>query len=350
MIFSKTFLAKYDMTVLMEFLSQTDIMILSIATLLLGMFILVKGGDWTIDGAVEIARHFGMPPLLVGFTIVAFGTSLPELIASINANLKGTPGLAIGNVIGSNIANILLIGGVSAMISPLIGNIRELRNDFIMAVFASLLWAYLLLTMPIGIAVGASAIGLLIGYIVMQYFLAKSGMQNADPILKTEEKAEEQAPENHKKAFLMVFGGLVGLAVGAELLIRGSVTTARILNVPDSIIGLTIIAIGTSLPELTTCAIAAMKKQSDVIIGNLIGSNVFNLMMILGSMGLLRVYDVRISEQSMLMQDMPIMIGVTILFVLILAILKKIPRAVGAIFTLAYVAYMVLLAVQSLQG
>ena len=121
----------------MEFVNEFDVVIFSLATLLLGMFILVKGGDWTIDGAVEIARHYGMPPLLVGFTIVAFGTSLPELIASINANLKGAPGLAVGNVIGSNIANLLLIGGVSAMITPLIGNLRALRNDLIMLVIAT---------------------------------------------------------------------------------------------------------------------------------------------------------------------------------------------------------------------
>ena len=129
----------------MEFLSQTDVIILAVGTLILGMAILVKGGDWTIDGAVEIARYYGMPPLLVGFTIVAFGTSLPELIASINANLKGAPGLAVGNVVGSNIANLLLIGGVSAMMAPLIGNMRAIRNDLIMVSIVTLLWFYLLL-------------------------------------------------------------------------------------------------------------------------------------------------------------------------------------------------------------
>jgi cation:H+ antiporter len=173
-------------------------------------------------------------------------------------------------------------------------------------------------------------------------------MQNSKAIMEMESQAEDKAPTNHKKAIFMVLGGLAGLAIGAELLIRGSVTTARIFNVPDSIIGLTIIAIGTSLPELTTCAIAAMKKQSDVIIGNLIGSNVFNLMMILGSMGLIKSFDIRESESAMLTQDIPIMVGVTILFVVILAIFKKIPRVVGGIFALAYVGYMILLALQSL--
>ena len=159
----------------MEFLSQTDVIILALGTLILGMAILVKGGDWTIDGAVEIARHYGMPPLLVGFTIVAFGTSLPELIASINANLKGTPGLAVGNVVGSNIANLFLIGGVSAMISPLIGDLRALRNDLIMMFGVTLLWAYLLMSLPIGMAIGLGTLALLIGYIILQYQLTKSG-------------------------------------------------------------------------------------------------------------------------------------------------------------------------------
>lgn len=332
----------------MEFVTEFDVVILSLATLLLGMFILVKGGDWTIDGAVEIARHYGMPPLLVGFTIVAFGTSLPELIASINANLKGTPGLAVGNVIGSNIANLLLIGGVSAIITPLLGNLRALRNDLIMLALASVGWVYALTTLPITAAIGGTAIGILIGYIVLQYRLTKQGVIPADIVLDMESKAEEDAPVSHKKAILMVLGGLVGLAVGAELLIRGSVTTARILNIPDSIIGLTIIAIGTSLPELTTCAIAAMKKQTDVIIGNLVGSNVFNLMMILGSMGIVKFYDIRVSEVSMLGQDAMIMIAVTAVFIATLMFFKRIPRWVGMVFVMAYVAYLVVLALQSL--
>lgn len=332
----------------MEFLSQTDVIILSLGTLILGMFILVKGGDWTIDGAVEIARHYGMPPLLVGFTIVAFGTSLPELIASINANLKDTPGLAVGNVVGSNIANILLIGGVSAMISPLIGNLRALRNDLIMVAVASVLWFYALATMPIGLAVGASAIGLLIGYVILQYQLTKGGVLPVDPVLIQENAAEDKAPQSHMKAMFMVLGGLAGLAIGAELLIRGSVTTAKIMNIPDSIIGLTIIAVGTSLPELTTCIIAALKKQSDVIIGNLVGSNVFNLMMILGSMGMIKAYDIQTTEQSMINQDLPIMLGVTALFIVTLVIFKKIPRVIGGVFVVGYIGYIGLLVIQSL--
>jgi len=333
----------------MEFLSNSDVMVLALGTLILGMAILVKGGDWTIDGAVEIARHYGMPPLLVGFTIVAFGTSLPELIASINANLKGTPGLAVGNVIGSNIANLFLIGGVSAMIAPLVANIRDLRNDLMMVSLISIIWIYVLFTMPVGLAVGAGALGVLIGYIILQYHMAKSGTVDASNVLEAEQKAEDKAPVNHKKSLLMVMGGLIGLALGAELLIRGAVTTAQILSVPDAVIGLTIIAIGTSLPELTTCAIAALKRESDVIIGNLIGSNVFNLMMILGSMGVVKAYDMRHGDNlAMIHQDGLIMIGVTAAFILTLVIFKKIPRAVGIVFVLAYAAYMVLLAIQSL--
>lgn len=328
--------------------SQIDIIILAIATLILGMIILVKGGDWTIDGAVEIARKHGMPPLLVGFTIVAFGTSLPELIASINANMKDTPGLAVGNVIGSNIANILLIAGVSAIIMPLHAHLKSLRNDLIMLAASSILWAALLLFFPIGLVIGATSLGLLLGYVILQYKLAQKGEKVVDAILEQEKQAEDDAPREHNKAVLMVIGGLIGLALGAELLIRGAVTTARILEVPDSIIGLTIIAIGTSLPELTTCAVAAMKRQGDVIIGNLVGSNVFNLMMILGSMGILKTYDIRTSEASMLAQDMPIMIGVTALFILTLVIFKKVPRFMGVIYTLAYGGYMLLLTFQSL--
>lgn len=332
----------------MEFLSQTDVIILSLGTLLLGMVILIKGGDWTIDGAVEIARKYGMPPLLVGFTIVAFGTSLPELIASINANLKDSPSLAVGNVIGSNIANILFIAGVSAIIMPLRVNLKSMRNDLIMLGFASVLWASLLFLLPVTPIVGVISLVILVGYVVFQYQLAQRGEREVEPYLEMEKTAEETAPVNHKKAIVMVIGGLIGLAIGAELLIRGAVTTARILNVPDGIIGLTIVAIGTSLPELTTCAVAAMKRQVDVIIGNLVGSNVFNLMMILGSMGMIKAYDIRVTDISMLQQDMSIMLGVTGLFILTLVVFKKVPRTAGVIYTLAYCGYMVLLTVQSI--
>lgn len=334
----------------MDFLTQTDVIILALATLLAGMVILVKGGDMTIDGAVEIARHYGMPPLLVGFTIVAFGTSLPELIASMNANLKDTPSLAVGNVIGSNIANLLLIGGVSALITPLIADLKGLRNDFIMLALASVIWMYLLSTMPVDMAVGATTIGVLIGYVILQYQLAKRGEVPVEPILDMEQTAEEKAPADHKKAVMLLVFGLIGLAVGAELLIRGSVTTARILNIPDSIIGLTIIAIGTSLPELTTCALAAMKKQTDMIIGNLVGSNVFNLMMILGSMGMVKTYDIRATEATMLSQDAGIMLGSTAAFIICLVLFKRLPRFVGGLFAIAYFAYMILLVMQSLNG
>lgn len=332
----------------MEFLTQTDIIILSIGTLLLGMIVLVKGGDWTIDGAVEIARRHGMPPLLVGFTIVAFGTSLPELIASVNANLKDTPELAIGNVIGSNVANILLIAGFSAILMPLKANLNSLRNDLIMLALASIFWAVLLFLFPIGMVIGATALGLLIGYVILQYKLAQRGERPVEPFLEMEKTAEEHAPGNSRRSIFLVIGGLIGLAVGAELLIRGAVTTARILNVPDGVIGLTIIAIGTSLPELTTCVIAALKRQSDVILGNLVGSNVFNLMMILGSMGMIKTYDIRLTESSLLSQDVLIMLGVTAVFILTLLVFKKIPRWVGLIYTLAYCGYMVLLTVQSI--
>jgi len=199
--------------------------------------------------------------------------------------------------------------------------------------------------MPINAAIGASALGLLIGYVVLQYNLAKN-----NPAAVIVPTIDDIPDISNKKALLMVVGGLIGLALGAELLIRGSITTARIFHVPDSIIGLTIIALGTSLPELTTCIIAALKKQSDVIIGNLIGSNVFNLMMILGSMGLIKSYDIRQSDAAMLSQDVYIMGGVTVVFVILLTIFKKLPRMVGVVFAAMYFAYMIFLTLQTVQG
>ena len=332
----------------MEFLTQFDVAILSLATLLLGMAILVKGGDLTVDGAVEIARHYGMPPLLVGFTIVAFGTSLPELIASINANMNDMPGISVGGMVGSNISNILFVGGVCAIIAPLSGNLSMLRNDLIMLAIATLSWAWILSTMTITPLMGIITVGFLIAYIVFQYHVVKKHPEQIRPILDAEKVAEEEAPKSHKQALIMLFFGLIGLAIGAELLIRGSVTIARIAGIRESVIGLTIVALGTSLPELTTCAIAAMKKQGDMIIGNIIGSNIFNLMMVLGGIGMIKSYGVFETEQSMINQDIPIMIGVTTLFILSLLILKKLPRFMGMLFAGGYIGYIIMIAIQSL--
>lgn len=333
---------------MIDFLTTSDVVILSIATLILGMYVLIKGGDWTIDAAVDIARHYGISPLLIGFTIVAFGTSLPELIASVNANLKGTPGLAVGNVIGSNIANLLLIGGASALVVPIVANIKALRNDLIAMAAATLGWFGVLIYLSVDLWVGMTAIGLLIAYVVYQYKLAKHGELPKKPIIEMEKEAEKKTFHDYKKSFFMLLGGLVALAIGAELLIRGSVTTARIIGVSDGVIGLTIVALGTSLPELTTCISAALKRQSDMIIGNLVGSNVFNLMMILGSMGIIKTYGLDAGGDSLLTQDFPIMIAVTALFTIWLLAFKKINRPIGVIFVLAYIAYMGMLAIQTI--
>lgn len=332
----------------MEFLSQTDVIILSLGTLILGMAILVKGGDWTIDSAVEIARHYGMPPLLVGFTIVAFGTSLPELIASINANISGLPAIAVGGMIGSNISNILLVGGVCAAITPLVGKISALRNDMIALILVTLGWSYLIATSTITPMFGFIAIGLLIAYVFLQYTLSKTNPDIAAAVLDEENHIEQQAPKTQGKAFIMLLGGLIGLAVGAELLIRGAVTTARIMDIPESVIGLTIVAIGTSLPELTTCAIAAMKRQGDMILGNIIGSNIFNLMMVLGGIAMIQPYSMVETEARMIHQDLPIMIGVTGILIATLIIFKRIPRVVGGVFALSYLGYIMLLAYQTI--
>jgi len=332
----------------MDFLSQMDVVILSLSTLILGMAILVKGGDYTIDGAVAIARYYGMPPLLVGFTIVAFGTSLPELIASINANMNDMPSIAVGGMIGSNISNILLVGGVCAMIAPLMAHPNRLRNDLIMLMIVTCVWGYLLATMVITPLIGAISVAALIAYIIIQYHLASKDKNQEMAPSNIENDQEDDAPKNPKAAFVAILIGLVGLALGAELLIRGAVTTARIIGIQESVIGLTIVALGTSLPELTTCAIAAVKRQGDMIIGNIIGSNIFNLMMVLGGIAMIKPYGIIDSEPTLIGQDTPIMVGVTVVFITSSIVFKKLPRIVGGIFTLAYIGYIGLLAVQSL--
>lgn len=313
-------------------LSNEELFILSLGALGLGMYLLFKGGDWTIDSAVFIAKRFGISPMVIGFTIVAFGTSLPELIVSINANLAGLPGIAIGNVIGSNIANILLVVGITSFFATLVAVPREIMRDMVMMLVASFLMLALMLNGNISMMGGAMMMGVLLAYVIYQYVMASKGKIAVEDV-------EAPAYKSLFQGFVFLLLGLGAIAAGAEFLVRGAKVSASIIGVPEAVIGLSVIAIGTSLPELSTCVIAAMKKQTDIVIGNILGSNVFNILMIIGATAMIKPIAEESIAPQILTLDIWVMIGVAIIFSLILLTYRKINKPIGVIFVGAYIFY-----------
>ncbi|MFN4192054.1 MAG: calcium/sodium antiporter [Tabrizicola sp.] len=239
---------------------------------LVGLVILVAGGEALVRGASAIARAFHLSPLLIGLTIVGFGTSAPELIVSVQAALADRPGIAIGNVIGSNISNVLLILGVSALIAPLVLPGRRLWRDLAYMLAATAAVWIMLLDGSISRLDGIILVAGLIAFLTTA-FIAGSG--------HPPEPGHETMGQSWKP-WLMTGGGLLGLVIGARLMVDSATTIAETLGVPEAVIGLTIVAVGTSLPELATSVIAAFRKHTEIAVGNVVGSNIFNLFGIMG--------------------------------------------------------------------
>jgi cation:H+ antiporter len=310
-------------------LTQSEVLVLSAAAVVLGILLLVKGGDWTIGGATYVSEHLGVPQMVIGFTVIAFGTSLPELFVSVNANLTGFPGISLGNVVGSNIANILMVIGVTALIAVVPAKASAVLRDLVVMLLAT---AVLVGLMYYGIVdrwVGGAMFAFLVGYVIYQYVLAKRG------VIEPEEVEEpEFASMSAAIGFLLL--GLLLVTLGSEILVRGAVETAAIIGVPEAVIGMTVIAFGTSLPELATCVAAAAKRQTDIIVGNIVGSNVFNILSIVGLTALIKPLAV---DESLVDFDMWLMVGSSVLFAAILLGLGRVNRPIGAVFVLGYLAF-----------
>jgi len=299
-----------------------------------GLVILWKAADLLVSGAVGLAERLGVSPLVIGLTIVAMGTSAPEVAASIAAVARSMGDTAIGNVFGSNIANLALVGGVSALIRPLkIKKLTLWREIPVMFVVALLLWPVLhnlSLSRPEGIVL----LGIFVALILLTVFSARKGIQN-------EERATSDERRATSKSFLFIVIGLAGLALGAEMTVRGAVFIGKQIGLSDAVIGLTIIAFGTSLPELATCVVAAIKGHHDISVGNLIGSNIFNALLVTGTAGMIWPFTI---GPRLMEVDYWIMIIVSAAFAFI-AILGRciISRIDGAILLCGYIAYMVYL-------
>lgn len=323
--------------------TTTEIFVLAIGALGFGMYLLFKGGSWTIDGAVYVAKRFGISPLVIGFTIVAFGTSFPELLVSVNANLAGSPGIAIGNVIGSNIANILLVVGATAFISTLVIKPKELFHDILVVVAASGLMAGLMVHGNITQLSGILMLVALTAFVLWQYMMASKGHINV-------EEVEEPQYKNLFQGIIVLFLGLGAIALGAEFLVRGARVSAEIIGVPEDVIGLSVIALGTSLPELSTCIIAALKRQSDLVVGNVLGSNLFNILMIMGITSIIKPIEQSAIAPQVLSLDVWVMLGITVLFSAILLLFKQVTRVTGFFFLVGYVFYIALIYALYLQN
>lgn len=299
--------------------------------LVFGLILLVLGGEGLVRGSSALAARFGVTPLLIGLTIVAFGTSSPELVVSLQAALKGNSDISLGNIIGSNIGNIGLILGISALIMPLKVQVQIIRKEIPFMILISVLIAALILTVDsFSFVHGLIFFLMLITYI---FFAIK----NSKKEIITEEIIEEYTPKKLNTVLSIVFiiAGLAGLIFGSDLFVKGAVEVAKIFGISDLVIGLTIVAVGTSLPELVTSVIAAIKKETDIAIGNIVGSNIFNILGILGITGMVK----EINLNSITYADL----GVFILFAVLILPLSRtkfvLQRWEGALLLAVYAGY-----------
>lgn len=306
----------------------------------LGLALLAFGGDALVRGAVGIANRLKLSPMFVGLVLVGFGTSMPELAASLQAQFAGSPDVAIGNVIGSNTANILLILGVGAVIRPILAVREALLRDGIALTLATMAATILLFVSPVPTVWGVALIALLFGYIGLSYFLDRK-RGNKAAALHEAEAVSAGAPSRLWLSSLFFIGGLAGVLIGARLLVTGSISLATAFGVPEAIIGLTIVAVGTSLPELAATIAAALRRQGDVAFGNVIGSNIFNAVGILGATALVRPLE---TPERILGQDIWVMIAATAMLLVFAFTGQRVDRREGALLLALYVAYIAWLA------
>lgn len=297
------------------------------AFIAMGLVALVYGGDYTVRGAVQVAEKLGLSPAVVGIGVIGFGTSLPEMLVAIKAVSDGSPAIALGNVVGSNIANILLVLGIGALFAPQLCQRRIVMRDGVFMVLVSLLLIPVLVDTVVLRSTGLAMVIGLILYLVMTYISDKG---SCDKDVNREE------PISMPKALVYLIGGLVLLMMGADVFVDGTVSVARAFDVPESIIGLSLVAIGTSLPELAATIVAALRQQTEIAIGNVLGSNIFNILGVLGVTGLVVPFDF---AGTFAMRDGWIALALSVILVGILFWQKRLSRGLGAIMLITYATY-----------
>lgn len=309
---------------------------LNVLFLLLGIALLTVGGEALIRGSLAAARRLGVSPLLSGLVIVGFGTSAPELVVSVNAAIEGRPDIAIGNVVGSNIGNILLILGVCALITPLAVKPLALRRDAVTVVAASILFLVLVGGNALGRVDAAIFLCALAAYLVWAYWSERYHAAPSGELHQAEAEELSTVPKSVSWTVIAVVLGLLLLIAGSQVLLIGAIGIAAYFGVPEAVIGLTLVAVGTSLPELSISVIAAIRRHADVAVGNILGSNIFNLLGILGLSALLQPLPV---HPRILHFDQWVMLGTSLLLLLFLYTGRRLSRAEGGVLLVGYGIY-----------
>ncbi|MAY36821.1 MAG: sodium:calcium antiporter [Spongiibacteraceae bacterium] len=309
---------------------------LNIVFLLLGIALLTVGGEALIRGSLAAAKRLGVSPLLSGLVIVGFGTSAPELVVSVNAAVEGRPDIAIGNVVGSNIGNILLILGICALISPMVVKPLALRRDAVTVVAASVLFLVLVGGSALVRTDAAIFLAALAAYLVWAYWSERFHAAPSGELHQAEAGELAVIPKSLLWTVTAVVFGLLLLISGSQVLLMGAIGIAEHFGVPEAVIGLTLVAVGTSLPELSISVIAAIRRHADVAVGNILGSNIFNLLGILGVSALLQPLPV---HARILQFDQWVMLGTSLLLLVFLYSGRRLSRAEGGVLLIGYGIY-----------
>lgn len=316
-----------------------------------GLVLLSLGGEFLVRGAVQLAERLGVSPLVIGLTLVGFGTSTPELVTSVQAALRGAPGIAVGNIVGSNIANILLILGTAALLSPIIVTSRALARDGALVVVTAAAFAAVSLFWTLDRPTGAVLIAALVAYLVYAWRQERTGADGhtaaydkaaatemAHEAMEIQSRDEAKAPRNTVLVPLgFALAGLVLVILGGRFLVDGAIDLARQFGISETVIGLTIVAVGTSMPELVTSVVAALRRQSEVALGNVLGSNIYN---ILGIGGVTALVSPTTVPAEIARFDAPVMVAVSILMLVFAATGLRVARREGAALLAGYAVYL----------
>ena len=322
-------------------------MMLQVVMFVLGLLALIVGAEAMVRGASRLAVSWGISPLVVGLTVVAFGTSAPEMAVSVGAALSGTSDLAIGNVVGSNIANVLLILGISALVAPLLVDEQIIRQEIPIMIGASLVVVAMALDGHIGRIEAGLLFALVIAYTVFLVVQSRRASQATEDEFSSE-IATSQWDRHWSVQAALVLGGLALLVLGADWLVGAAVTFARVMGVSDLVIGLTVVAVGTSMPEIATSLIAALRGQRDIAVGNVVGSNLFNLLAVLGAAGLVSTSGLSVPDAARNF-DLWVMLAVAFACLPILLTGREIARWEGGVFLGYYAAYLLYLVLAAQQ-
>ncbi|MEM7008672.1 MAG: calcium/sodium antiporter [Thermodesulfobacteriota bacterium] len=309
---------------------------LSIVLFVLGILMLFLGGEGLVRGSSRLARILGITPLVIGLTVVAFGTSAPEFVVGLIAALQDQSDIVLGNIIGSNISNIGLILGIGAIISPLMIQMRLIKVEVpIMLALSFVLYGIAWWSLEIGLVQGIFLFGALIAFTIFSYFSSRKEHDH----VKEEYKESVESDGPIWKQIIFIVLGLAGLIIGARLVVDSAIFIARVAGVSELVIGITAVAIGTSLPELAATIIAAIRREHDIIVGNIIGSNIFNI----GILGLVSVIQPIAVDRELLRFEFPIMIFFSVLLLPLMYTGKRLSRIEGIILLILYAAFIYLI-------